>query len=355
MSIKNIEKSNKLELWFRENVFTSSAVKVLNLRKADSGLSNITTFFTIETNEGDHKIIKEYVLREPGRADREMVFSTDFSFQYHVLKALQSTALKVPKVLWYESNKDYLGVEFYIMERIVGQVAPDACPGFHGTGVFYDASLNERAALWKSALDQLVELHHLDWTKMSLPEAIYLPYDNRDGLKNQIDDIVKMYHRLRSIKILQIEKAIDWLYKNMYTPEKLSLLWGDARPGNIIFNEGRAIANLDWESASIGPPEFDLTYFIVSAEVSAELCQVSRLSGLLDENETVQYYLHQSGLVLEKHETEYAFIFTLCRMAVMLALHVQDPPDDLPLPDSFYTNNYCIRRMNQMFEIIGSD
>ena len=38
--------------------------------------------------------------------------------------------------------------------------------------------------------------------------------------------------------------------------------WGDARIGNMIFRDGRCVAVLDWEMATLGPPQMDLGWFL---------------------------------------------------------------------------------------------
>ena len=42
------------------------------------------------------------------------------------------------------------------------------------------------------------------------------------------------------------------------------LLWGDARMGNIMFDDSHAVAAmLDWEVASIGPAGIDVGYWLM--------------------------------------------------------------------------------------------
>ena len=50
-----------------------------------------------------------------------------------------------------------------------------------------------------------------------------------------------------------------WLEANL--PEDVSadaLSWGDGRIGNMMFRDNRVVAVLDWEMASVAPPEVDL-------------------------------------------------------------------------------------------------
>src|SRR2546430_12257364 len=61
------------------------------------------------------------------------------------------------------------------------------------------------------------------------------------------------------------------------------LCWGDVRIPNVVFGDDfRARAVLDWEMASIGPPELDIGWYLVihrmrSEEHTSELQSQSNL------------------------------------------------------------------------------
>ncbi len=53
--------------------------------------------------------------------------------------------------------------------------------------------------------------------------------------------------------------CFDWLadhFPDTTSPDALS--WGDGRIGNMMFQDNRVVAVLDWEMASVAPPEVDL-------------------------------------------------------------------------------------------------
>jgi aminoglycoside phosphotransferase (APT) family kinase protein len=60
-----------------------------------------------------------------------------------------------------------------------------------------------------------------------------------------------------------IRAAFDWCASHRPQPEPAATLgWGDARYGNIVFGDDfRVRAVLDWEMATIAPPEVDLGWF----------------------------------------------------------------------------------------------
>src|SRR5262249_857933 len=71
--------------------------------------------------------------------------------------------------------------------------------------------------------------------------------------------------------------AVHWCRDHQPgTREAGSLLWGDARLGNVLFAPDGAIAGmLDWELASIGPAEMDLAWYLVLDEVTNYFARTS--------------------------------------------------------------------------------
>jgi hypothetical protein len=77
------------------------------------------------------------------------------------------------------------------------------------------------------------------------------------------------------------------------------LLWGDARTGNIIFAADRSVAAvIDWEFASIGPPEIDLGWWLMMDEYLTVASGVERLAGFPDPATTIAYYEARRGHAL---------------------------------------------------------
>ncbi|HWS45250.1 MAG TPA: phosphotransferase, partial [Acidimicrobiia bacterium] len=72
--------------------------------------------------------------------------------------------------------------------------------------------------------------------------------------------------------------------------ERASLLWGDARLGNVMYDDGGdVVALLDWELASIGPAEMDLAWYLGLDELTRSF--VGRtLPGFLGRGDAIRYY-----------------------------------------------------------------
>ena len=75
------------------------------------------------------------------------------------------------------------------------------------------------------------------------------------------------------------------------------LAWGDARPGNIIFDPRRFVpaALIDWEVAAIAPPEVDIAHWLVFDDFATSASGVERLPGYATRDEITGRYEATSG------------------------------------------------------------
>ena len=58
------------------------------------------------------------------------------------------------------------------------------------------------------------------------------------------------------------------------------LSWGDARIGNVIYDDFKPLALLDWEMAGLGPRELDVAWLVFAHEVFQELGAGLELAGM---------------------------------------------------------------------------
>ena len=78
-----------------------------------------------------------------------------------------------------------------------------------------------------------------------------------------------------------LESTWQWLVDHQPAEEgEVVLSWGDSRIGNIIWDDFRAAAVLDWEMASLGQPEMDLGWFLYFDRQFSDPLGVPRPAGL---------------------------------------------------------------------------
>jgi len=60
------------------------------------------------------------------------------------------------------------------------------------------------------------------------------------------------------------------------------LSWGDSRIGNVLYRDFEPVAILDWEMASLGPPELDVAWLITLHAFFEDVAKTYELPGLPD-------------------------------------------------------------------------
>ena len=327
------------------NEVSITEVSVSELRPATSGFTNETFFFNLSWSEGGQPRREDLVLRSA--PEKQGLFpSNDLALQYHVMRCLQGGSVPVPKVWWLEEDLTVLGRPFYVMQRVYGEIASGFRPGFHGHGLFFDASIERRRKMWWSAVDTMIKVHQLDWREIGVGRYLGNPDTGLQAIDLGIAQMESWLDWAAMDPLPVLRAGIDWLKRNRYEPAKIGLCWGDVRPGNMVYRNDEVIAGLDWEHALIAPPEFDLAYFVLADLMTAEINQVPRLPGIPEGPETLAYYEAHTGRKLQNYF--HAEVFQAVRMAVFLVLTFRASPKQLKMPADFATNNIPTRRIAEL-------
>ena len=202
----------------------------------------------------------------------------DLALQAAVQTALGATSIPVARPIKVETDETWVGSPFFVMERAPGWVLADS-PSYVAAGKLVDAAPETQARMQRDFVNVLADLHAVDWDGLGLgsltPEA-------ERGLTHDLARAETYVEWSTDGDVpAVIREALVWLRANKPDPEPpLSLIWGDPRLGNIVYDDDFAqVALLDWEMASIGPAELDLAWFVGLHDISARRCG-PRPSGL---------------------------------------------------------------------------
>ena len=223
----------------------------------------------------------------------------------------------VANVRWLEEDPAVLGAPFYVMDKVEGDV-PDESPPYPIHGWVHDATADQRRTMWLSLLEAMARLARLD-----VDEGFGYLTGTRWGMPLEADPAPERVRQWREFTIWasaddtlppQLMRAWDVLAAaTPPRPQRLSINWGDAKLGNVMYRDFHVVALFDWELCGVGPAEEDLMNQLALDQVFAILCQVPRSEGFLSRDETVRRYEELIGRELVG--TDWWHAFALAKMA----------------------------------------
>ena len=312
-----------------------------------SGFSNETFIFSLEENDE----IKNFVLRL--KPTNYQVFPEyNLKLQVDIMRCLHDRGFPAPNVILYESNEDILGSEFYLMDYINGE-APSDNPPYHmdPEGMVGKAVKEDRRKIWTEWIHYLNQIHILDVDDLGLTEL-----ESKYGKNDPIDIDIEYYQDFLNWGMdgednPLCDDVLNWLRENK--PKKnnpLSLCWGDSRPGNILYENFKATALLDWEMASYGDPISDVAWCLAVDDASSLGLTIERLEGSMDYKEALDIWSSKTGFSQENYE--YYRIFSLLKFSVIMVRVAKKLVFNkiMPLESDFYKNNYISNFLKSEFE-----
>jgi aminoglycoside phosphotransferase (APT) family kinase protein len=233
--------------------------------------------------------IRRYVIRRDAQ-ESALFPGLDMSHQAAVMNALHAAGkVPVPSILGEESDCSYLGAPFYVMGHVDGLIPPDS-PPYPVSGWVHELPAKDRAKIWWSGIDALAGIAALDWSKAGLRHLLR-GTPGQSGVQWEFDYYLKLAHdACGGVQAAFIVEAAEWIEKNMPAEHDLSLAWGDARIGNMIFQGTDCAAVIDWELSTIGAIERDIGWWFYIDNYWHEGVGLKRDSGWPSHQETLEHY-----------------------------------------------------------------
>ncbi len=258
----------------------------LEAERIGEGHSNITFL----VRRGHTRV----VLRRPPRPPLPPS-AHDVLREARLLRALEGTPVRVPKVIAVGDDESVVGVPFYVMEEVHGSVLTSEIPPALDTPA-------ERRRTAEELVDALVEVHSVDWQACGLEG-----YGKPTGyLERQLRRFGGLWEHNKTRELEVVEELGEWLRQNMPESPESTIVHGDYRLGNVMMSDdapAELVAIFDWELSTIGDPLADVGYMTVTwvepddpeDTMFANLNAVTRASGFLTREEMIARYEERSG------------------------------------------------------------
>lgn len=271
-----------------------------------NGMSSETIILTGRWDSDGEAHEEKWVARvAPAVGDVPVFSSYEMDHQFEVIRLVgEKTDVPVPRVRWLEPTGELLGTQFFLMDYVSGVVPPDVMPYTFGGNWFADSPAESQRALQDNTVDVLAKLH-------SIPDAestfgFLADGDEPNALRRNLNWLKSWYEfAVPDIgRSPLVEQALDWLEANWPAEAAAAspvLIWGDSRVGNVLYEDFKPVAVLDWEMATLGPREMDVAWMIFAHMVFQELAGLAGMPGLPDfmrEDDVKATYADKTGVEL---------------------------------------------------------
>jgi aminoglycoside phosphotransferase (APT) family kinase protein len=184
---------------------------------------------------------------------------------------------------------------------------PGDQPPWPTSGFVFDASPDERRAMWNNAVAVLAALHRVDATRFDFlapPDGVSGLVEHLGYWRRWLDDPAT------GVPHDTIEAGCAWLTAHLPDPQPTALSWGDSRFANIMFDGTRVAAIFDWDTVSMSGPGADLGWWrFMDGPASA-------LPGIGSGDELVDRWQQLTGRVAT--DLEFYDVFTSFRLSAIL-------------------------------------
>jgi aminoglycoside phosphotransferase (APT) family kinase protein len=289
----------KVHHWLNKFIDETSLPEVFQFR---SGASNLTYLLKYPN--------RELVLRRPP-VGTKAVSAHDMKREFLIQSRLKPVYDLVPHVIALCEDHSILGSDFYVMDRIHGEIFRRDVPE--------TLSREDISIMATSLVSGLAQLHSVD--------ASVLDELNKGSgyVTRQVEGWSKRYRNALTDDVPDGEDVINWLLAHKPDDVDSCIIHGDWRIDNMVFDLGqkKLVGVLDWELATVGDPLMDLgsalAYWVDKDDepmFSSLRRQPSHLDGMPTRKEFIAKYLELSGRKCD--DFTFYEVFGLFRLSVII-------------------------------------
>lgn len=268
------------------------------------GKSNLT--YTVTDGKS------RWILRRPPLGDIPPG-AHDVAREYRVMEALRDSTVPVPRTLTLATENSVLGVPFYMMDEVPGQV-------LRTRSMVEEVSEKDRGRLGTQLIDTLADLHEIDHIAVCLG-ALGRP---EGYLQRQLDRWSRQYEKCKIRELDHVDDIIAALRQHLPQRTLTAIVHGDYRIDNVIVHPddpGQIVAVLDWEMATLGDPLADLATLVMFWDETGKPFNpitggLTAFPGFPSADHIIERYIARSGIEIES--LDWYLVFAQFKLAVIL-------------------------------------
>jgi aminoglycoside phosphotransferase (APT) family kinase protein len=275
--------AHTLEPWFAARLGASCRITDVAIPEG-TGMSSETLLFTVHHGDRSDAVVTRL---RPDMSDWPVFPIYDLAAQAGAMRLVaRYTSVPVPNVRFVEDDESLLGSPFLVMDRVGGRALPDMPPYVFGGSFLDEFSVDQQRDLARTVASLQAQIHaiDLDRARRDGVDLSFLPPSGGDDIARLLAEQRAYYDWARGdLRLPIIERALEWLAAHApKNPGPTVLNWGDARPGNVMFDGLTPTAVLDWEMVNSGPAGVDVGWLVFMHQFFQSLADVFQLPGFPD-------------------------------------------------------------------------
>jgi len=225
--------------------------------------------------------------------------------EYEVYRALASVEeIPLPETLLIENDAEILGLTFFVMRKVSGASSID---------FQWDANAEQRPAIGEQWMRIGAAIASLGWKSRGLGTLFEVPTPEHTW-EIELDKWESFFdaHELEVRPTMRA--ALRWLRRNPPPPaQRISLVHGDFRSGNYLYEDARITAMLDWEMAHLGDPIEDLGYACGGAWRTDGKAD-SLVGWVIDQEEAIRIWEKHSKLRVDRESLRWWTVLGMLKL-----------------------------------------
>lgn len=324
--LEPLVEESALKSYLEEHLPLDDPDPAFEVTRHQAGHSNETFFVTW----GD----QDLVLRRPPRG-AFLPTAHDVLREHRVLSALAPFDVRTPEPVLACDDTSILGAEFYLMERIQGQVIRQELPEIWQD----DPEAHEK--IGTEMIDTLIELHTIEHEGTPVEEIGkgegYMPRQ----VERWKDQWARTRQRTEEVReVSELDHVAGWLDAHLPDTQRITVVHGDYKLDNVMYDgtPPKLTGILDWEMATLGDPLADLgwmlTFWRDAGDPTENMLPVesrfTEADTFPDRADLMARYNEATGLAVDR--LDWYVTFSVWKLAILLegsyARHLDGKTDD---------------------------
>ncbi|MGQ0464156.1 MAG: phosphotransferase family protein [Sporichthyaceae bacterium] len=293
--------AERLHEFLEAHLSAGAEPSVANLVRLDGGSSKENWSVDARWAGAGHELI---VRQDPA----EGVVANSLHAEYELLAALQDTAVPVPSTYFSDPDGQWFGRPTVVQGRVPGRADRAVLTAADPLGL----GVAGRLALARGLVDVLAAIH-------AVPAASLEPVFGPPPADPARAALARWHAELADERVRgagqdsRLDVAFGFLETHVpQPPTRPVLVHGDFRPANVLVQDGRIRAVLDWEFASLGDPLDDLGW---------HTCAVYHREHLIEDawevDDVLAAWSERTGLPVDPNALRFWQVFSTLRLTIL--------------------------------------